>query len=233
MTEARVFEDAEALARHAAQWLCVLALQSTGNFAVSLSGGSTPRRLYELLSSAPLPWDRIHWFWGDERFVPPGHPESNYRMAREALLSRAPIPASNIHAIPTEGVSPGEAAGAYETTLKHFYGAETLRPQRPLFGAVLLGLGEDGHTASLFPGQPALEEERRWAVAVERAKAYARITLTYPALESSAETAFLVSGGAKREALRRARAGDRGIPAGRLRPAGNLRWLVDRAAADG
>jgi 6-phosphogluconolactonase len=229
--ETRVFEDAEALSRHAAQWLGELALRSTGKLAVSLSGGSTPRRLYELLAEAPLPWNRVHWFWGDERFVPPDHPDSNYRMAREALLSRAPIPAANVHAIPTQGISPAEAAGAYETALKRFYGAGTLLPQRPLFGAMLLGLGEDGHTASLFPGQPALAEASRWVVAVEGAKAHARVTLTYPALESSAETAFLVSGSAKREALRRARAGDRGIPAGRLRPAGSLRWFVDRAAA--
>jgi 6-phosphogluconolactonase len=229
--EAKVFDDADALARHAAQWLCSLARHSAGNFAVSLSGGSTPRRLYERLAGAHLPWDRVHWFWGDERFVPPDHPDSNYRMAREALLSRAPIPAANIHAAPTEGASPDDAAAAYEKTLKRFYGAETLRPQRPLFAVMLLGLGEDGHTASLFPDQPALEEERRWVVAVAGVKPHARITLTYPALESSAETAFLVTGDAKGEALRRARAGDRGLPAGRLRPGGNLHWFVDRAAA--
>jgi 6-phosphogluconolactonase len=152
-------------------------------------------------------------------------------MAREALLSRAPIPAANIHAIPTERISPKEAASAYEATLKRCYGAETLLPQRALFDAMLLGIGDDGHTASLFPANAALEEERRWVVAVHGVKAQARITLTYPALQSSRATAFLVAGEAKREALRRARAGDRGIPAGRLRPAGNLHWFVDRAAA--
>jgi len=229
--ETRVFEDAEAFARHAAQWLCELALRSAGKFAISLSGGSTPRRFYELLAEAPLPWNRVHWFWGDERFVPPDHPDSNYRMAREALLSRAPVPGANVHAIPTERISPKEAASAYEATLKRFYGAEMLLPQRPLFDVMLLGIGDDGHTASLFPGHAALEEERRWVVAVHGVKAQARITLTYPALQSSRESAFLVTGGAKREALRRARAGDRGIPAGRLRPAGNLHWFVDRAAA--
>jgi len=229
MIETRLFDDSEALARQAAEWLCTLALRSTGSFAVSLSGGSTPRRLYELLAEAPLPWERLHWFWGDERFVPPDHPDSNYRMAREALLSRAPIPGANIHAI--EGRSPGQAASTYEATLKRFYGRATLLAQRPLFDVTLLGIGEDGHTASLFPDDAALEEARRWVVAVEGGKGHARITLTYPALESSAETAFLVSGAAKRAALRRARAGDRGIPAGRLRPTGGLQWFVDRAAA--
>jgi 6-phosphogluconolactonase len=136
-------------------------------------------------------------------------------------------------------MSPQQAAATYETALKRFYGGETLQPRRPLFAVVLLGLGEDGHTASLFPGQPALEEKRRWALAVEGAPPrergcnprHARITLTYPALESAAQTVFLVTGAAKREALKRARAGDPGIPAGRLRPAGDLRWFVDRAAA--
>ena len=231
MTETRVFDGAEALARHAAQWLCATAQRSSGSFAVSLSGGATPRRLYELLAGADLPWGRVHWFWGDERFVPSDHPDSNYRMAREALLSRAPVPEANIHAIRTEGASPEQAASNYEATLKRFHGAEALSPERPLFDVILLGLGEDGHTASLFPGDAALEEARRWVVAVRGARKEARITLTYPALESGRETALLVTGAAKRGALRRAQAGDRGIPAGRLRPAGNVRWLVDRAAA--
>lgn len=235
MTETRVFDDAEALARAAAQWLCAAAQRSSGRFAVSLSGGSTPRRLYELLAGTDLPgefpWRRVHWFWGDERFVPSDHPDSNYRMAREALLSRAPVAAANVHAIPTEGVSPEQAASDYEATLKRFYGGETLSRERPLFDVVLLGLGEDGHTASLFPGHAALEEAGRWVVAVRGAKKEARITLTYPALQSSRETAFLVTGAAKTDALRRAQAGDRAIPAGRLQPAGKLRWFVDRAAA--
>ena len=158
-------------------------------FAVSLSGGSTPRRLYECLAAPEIasrfPWNRAHWFWGDERFVPHEHPDSNFRMARDAFLSRVPVPRDNIHAVPTEGLSPEQAAAAYETTLKRFYGADTLAPDRPLFDVTLLGIGEDGHTASLFPGQPALQETRRWAVAVIGAKAEARITLTYPALDSS------------------------------------------------
>jgi 6-phosphogluconolactonase len=228
--ETRVFDDAEALARHAAQWLSALAENSSGAFAVSLSGGSTPRRLYELLAGAHLPWERMHWFWGDERFVPPEHPDSNYRMAREALLGRAPVPVANVHPMPTEGLSPEDAAAAYEATLRRFYGADRLAPERPLFDVMLLGIGDDGHTASLFPGHAALEEERRWVLAVRGAKE-ARITLTYPALGSSRHTAFLATGAAKRDAVRRAQAGDHAIPAGRLRPVGALHWFIDRAAA--
>ena len=155
-----------------------------------------------------FPWSRVHWFWGDERFVPHGHPDSNYRMARDALLSRVPVPDDNVHAIPTEGLSPEQAAAAYETTLKRFYGADMLAPDRPLFDVTLLGIGEDGHTASLFPGQPALQEMRRWAVAVIGAKSEPRITLTYPALDSSRDVAFLATGEGK-AGRRRARAGRR------------------------
>jgi 6-phosphogluconolactonase len=227
----RVFDDAEALAAHAAQWLCALARGASGAFAVALSGGSTPRRLYQLLAEQNMPWERIHWFWGDERWVPHDDPQSNYRMACEALLARAPAPAANVHPIPTEGISPEQAAAAYEATLQRFYGAQTLASERPLFDVVLLGIGEDGHTASLFPGQPALDETRRWAVAVRGAKKETRITLTYPALQSGRHAAFLATGAEKRDAVRRARAGDRALPAARLRPAGELQWFVDRAAA--
>ena len=122
-------------------------------------------------------------------------------------------------------------ATAYERTLKRFYGADTLAPGRPLFDVTLLGIGEDGHTASLFPGQPALRETRRWAVAVIGAKAEARITLTYPALDSSRDVAFLVTGHEKRRVVARAQAGDRTIPAALVRPAGHLHWFMDRAAA--
>ncbi len=230
-----VLEDAEALARHAAEWLCALACASHGEFAVCLAGGSTPRRLYQLLAAPEIasrfPWDRVHWFWGDERFVPHDHPESNYRMAFEAFLSRVAVPAANIHPIPTEAVSPQQAAAAYEAVLKRFYGAQDLAAERPLFDVTLLGIGADGHTASLFPGQPALEERRHWAVAVAGAGSQPRITLTYPALDSSRELAFLVAGAEKKEILRRAQAGDRALPAARIRPTGRLHWFTDRAAA--
>jgi 6-phosphogluconolactonase len=240
MTEAapaenRVFEDAEGLARKAAEWLCALALASDRHFAICCSGGSTPRRLYEALAEPALasrfPWRRAHWFWGDERFVPQAHPDSNYRMVSDALFSRVAVPDSNIHAVPTVGLSPEQAAAAYENTLKQFYGADTIVPARPLFDVTLLGIGEDGHTASLFPGHPALEEEDHWALAVIGAKSEARITLTYPVLDSSRHAAFLVTGENKRKVVARARSGDRTLPAGRIRPVGRLHWFTDRAAA--
>ncbi len=233
--ENRTFADAETLAHDVAEWLCGLARATDRAFAVSLSGGSTPRRLYEYLATPEIasrfPWNRSHWFWGDERFVPHDHPDSNFRMAREAFLSRVPVPGHNIHAVPTEGVSPEEAAAAYETTLKRFYGADALASGRPLFDVTLLGIGEDGHTASLFPGQPALQETRRWAVAVIGAKAEARITLTYPALDSSRDVAFVVTGQEKRQVVARAQAGDRTLPAAVVRPVGRLHWFTDRSAA--
>ena len=141
------------------------------------------------------------------------------------------FPQDNIHAVPTEGLSPEQSAAAYETTLKRFYGADKLAPDRPLFDVTLLGIGDDGHTASLFPGQPALRETQRWAVAVIGAKSEPRITLTYPALDSSRDVAFVVTGKAKRDAVARAQAGDRTMPAAGVRPVGRLHWFTDRAAA--
>jgi 6-phosphogluconolactonase len=240
MTEAapaenRAFDDAEALARHGAEWLCARALARDGKFAVCCSGGSTPRRLYEVLAApaiaARFPWERVHWFWGDERFVPPDHPDSNYRMVHDALFSRVTVPTSNIHAVPTVNLSPEQAAAAYERTLKGFYGADTIDSARPLFDVTLLGIGEDGHTASLFPGHPALAERHHWALAVIGAKSEARITLTYPALDSSRDAAFLVTGAGKHDVAGRAQAGDAALPAGRIRPVGRLHWFTDRAAA--
>jgi 6-phosphogluconolactonase len=238
LSETRVFENAEALAQGGAEWLCALAQASSRDFAICLSGGSTPRRLYQILATpaiaARFPWHRVHWFWGDERFVPHDDAESNYRMVDEALLSRAPIPAENIHAVPTEDRSPEQAAAEYEATLKRYYGADKLSPSRPLFDVNLLGVGEDGHTASLFPGTPALQETQRWVVAVLGAKlnvkANARITLTYPALNSSRDVVFLTTGKDKRDIVARIRAGDRNLPASQVRPLGGLHWFGDRAA---
>jgi 6-phosphogluconolactonase len=234
-TGSRTFESAETLAQEVAEWLCALAQASDGNFAVCLSGGSTPQRLYERLATPAIasrfPWRRSHWFWGDERFVPHDHPDSNYRMARVALLSRVPIPDDNIHAIPTEGLLPEQAAAAYETTLKRFYGAGALSSERALFDVTLLGIGEDGHTASLFPGEPALQEKRRWAVAVIGAQSEPRISLTYPALDSSRDVAFLATGDGKRAVVAGARAGNCELPAAMIRPVGRLHWFTDRAAA--
>ena len=231
-----VLSDPKVLSRRVAGWLFELAVAKEGTFAVCLSGGSTPQGLYERLAEAPyldtFPWSRTHWFWGDERFVPHDDALSNYRMAREALLSRAPVPANNIHAIPTEGLSPEMAAAAYQSELKSFYGAERLDPRRALFDVNLLGLGPDGHTASLFPGDAVLAERDKWVAAVVGAKPEARITLTYPALESSRHAAFLVAGDAKVAIFRRLRDGDKSLPAARLHPTGTL-WMFADAAAVG
>ena len=228
-----VLENPEALARRAASWITDLAAASRGRFAICLSGGSTPRRLYQLLGESPyrdrLPWGRIDWFWGDERFVPWDHRDSNYGMVHAALFERAPVPPGNIYGIPTNG-TPAEAGAAYERVLKSYYGSDSLDPTRPLFDIQILGLGPDGHTASLIPGTSVLEERQRWVAEVIGGRPEPRITLTYPVLESSRHTAFLVAGADKREALSRALAGDRALPAARLHPAGELTWLVDEAA---
>jgi 6-phosphogluconolactonase len=188
-----------------------------------------------MLATSPrleaFPWPNVHWFWGDERFVPPDDPASNYRMTREAMLSRAPIKPDHIHPMPTVGLSADAAAMAYERTLKDFYGAEELAPDRPLFDLVLLGLGTNGHTASLFPGMPVLEEKRHWVGTMHDPEAGTRLTLTYPALESSRETVFLVAGADKKTVLREVLDGDQTHPAARLHPHGTLRFLADRAAA--
>ena len=229
----QVAKDPEALAHRAARWITDLAAASRDRFALCLSGGSTPRRLYQLLAESPycdgLPWNHVHWFWGDERFVPWDHPDSNYGMVHAALLGRVPVPPGNIHGIPTTGV-PADAAAAYERVLKSYYGSENLDPARPLFDIQILGLGPDGHTASLIPGTSVLEERRRWVAEVIGGRPEPRITLTYPALESSRHTAFLVAGADKREALSRTMKRDQALPAARLRLAGDLTWFVDKAA---
>lgn len=232
-----VLPDPEAVARRAADLLLEAAKVTQGRFAIAHSGGSTPRRLHELVAKVPyrdlMPWDRTHVFWGDERVVPHSDARSNFRMAYETLLSRVPIAPSNVHPIPTEGIAPEDAARAYERTLKSFYGAETLDPKRPLFDVTFLGLGEDGHIASLFPGTSALIERERWVVAVTDGPQEPRITLTYPVLESSRLVLFLVTGREKAAILARVRRGDSDLPATRLRPSGGLLWLADAAAEHG
>ncbi len=234
-TKLEVLADPHALSRRVADWMLELARAKNGVFSVVLSGGSTPRELYQHLAEAPyremFPWARAHWFWGDERFVPHDDARSNYRMAREALLSRVPIPAGNIHPIPTEGITPEAAAFAYEQVLKSFYGAERLDATRRLFDVVLLGLGEDGHTASLFPGSATLAERDRWVVAAVGAKSEPRISLTFPALESCTHAAFLVAGAEKSEIFGRVQRGDSDLPAARFQPASEVTWFLDRAAA--
>jgi 6-phosphogluconolactonase len=203
-------------------------------FRVSLSGGSTPKALYELLASdgfrERFPWQRVSWYWGDERFVPHDDPDSNYRMAREAMLDKVPVPPENVHPVPTDG-DPAEAAQRYERTLQEAYGAATFDPARPLFDITLLGLGPDGHTASLLPGEPVLEERKRWVAEVAHGRPEIRITMTYPAIESSRQVAFLVAGAEKAPILRAIRAGGSRVPAARVRPHGELIWFADKDAA--
>lgn len=229
-----ILPDPEALAARAADLMTGIA-KAKPRVAIALSGGSTPRRLYQLLATSPrleaFPWAQVHWFWGDERFVPPDDPASNYRMTREAMLARAPVPPDHVHPMPTVGLSPEAAAASYERTLKDFYGADTLAADRPLFDLVLLGLGTNGHTASLFPGMPVLEERHRWVGTMHDPEAGTRLTLTYPALESSREAVFLVAGADKKAVLRKVIDGDQAQPAARLLPQGTLRFLADRAAA--
>ena len=229
-----ILPDPPALARHVAEWMTAAALAAHGPFRVSLSGGSTPKALYGLLASddfrGRFPWQRVFWYWGDERFVGHDHPDSNYRMAREAMLAKAPVPPENVHPVPADG-TPEDAARRYQRTLQEAYGAAALDPARPLFDLTLLGLGADGHTASLLPGEPVLEERRRWVAAVAHGRPEVRITMTYPAIESSRRVAFLVAGADKASVLQAIRAGDQKLPAARVRPLGELFWFLDRAAA--
>ncbi len=230
-----IFPDPLALARYVAEWLTAAALAASGSFRVSLSGGSTPKTLYGLLASdefrGRFPWPRVFWYWGDERFVPYDHPDSNYRMTREAMLGKAPVPPQNIHPIPVDG-TPESAAQRYEQTLQQAYGAPRLDPARPLFDLTLLGLGADGHTASLLPGAAVLEERERWVAAVAHGRPEIRLTMTYPVIESSRRVAFLVTGRDKAAILRTIRAGGSQVPAARIHPIGELFWFVDRAAAE-
>jgi 6-phosphogluconolactonase len=229
-----IFSDPATLAHHVAEWMTSAALEAENTFRVSLSGGSTPKTLFGLLASdefkSRFPWERVSWYWGDERFVPYDSPESNYRMTREAMFDKAPVSAKNIHPVPVDG-TPEDAARRYERTLQQTYGAATLDRARPLFDVTLLGLGPDGHTASLLPGEPVLEERKRWVAAVSHGRPEVRITMTYPVIESSKLVAFLVSGSEKAPIFRAIRAGGSDVPAARVQPVGELFWFTDRAAA--
>jgi 6-phosphogluconolactonase len=242
----RVLPDCVGLSRAAAdefKWHAQAAVRAKGSFAVALSGGSTPKRLYGLLASegepyrARVPWGSTHLFFGDERHVPPDHAESNYRMVREALLTRAPVPPENVHRVVAENPDAGAAAAEYERELCDFFHMREGR--EPRFDLILLGLGEDGHTASLFPGTAALAEAGRLFVAnwVEKLGAY-RLTMTLPLINRARAVVFLVSGGEKAEVLRAVldtEAGERDrppYPAKLVRPTrGELLWLADEAAA--
>ncbi len=233
----QVYPDLEALSQAAARlWEAKAqeAVQSRGRFSVALSGGSTPRRLFELLGEPPLsgrlPWERTHVFWGDERCVPPEDSRSNARLAREHFLDRVPIPAAQVHPIFCHE-SPEAGAAAYAAELRRFFGRAA-----PRLDLVWLGLGADGHTASLFPGSAALEEQERWAAPVVLSPPNLnRVTLTAPFLNQAALIVFLVAGADKALALHQVLQGPRNprnLPAQLIRPRdGELRWLVDRQAA--
>jgi 6-phosphogluconolactonase len=186
-----VSPDAATLAAATAGFICDH-LQGDGpRFAVALSGGGTPRDTYALLAERPfrdrIPWDRVHWFMVDERMVPPGDARSNFRMIGEALFSRAPVAADHVHAIPTVGLDVGQAARVYEETLRRFHGSDDLSAGQPLFDVVLLGLGDDGHTASLFPGNPVLDEASRWVVPVHDPPPFSsRVRASAPCLRGCA-----------------------------------------------
>lgn len=213
------------------------AVADRGRFTLVLSGGSTPKNLYTLLATnarSSLPWERTYFFWGDERHVPPTDPDSNYRMVDEAMLSKIPIPPSNVFRMPAENPEAADAAAAYERTIQEFFG---LQPGGiPRFDLILLGMGPDGHTASLFPGTDALKEKNKLVVAnwVEKLKT-SRLTLTLPVLNAARCVAFLVSGTDKAPSLKAVLEGDapgEQYPAKLVRPAdGKLIWLIDRAAA--
>lgn len=228
-----VFDTPQSVAVALAEWIANRVAETTELFRMALSGGNTPRLLYERLAlpqyHGRIEWRRVELFWGDERFVPHNDPRSNYRMARETLLVHAPVLIDHIHPIPTDG-EPEHAARKYETLLNGVYGADTFSQSRPLFDVVLLGLGDDGHTASLFPGSPVLEERTHWTCAVE-GKDVPRITLTYPALQSARAVVFVVDGEDKADIVSRVRAGDMSLPAARLKAHGDVLWFIDRAAA--
>lgn len=231
----RIYDDLSALSRAAADFLCDMAVRKQGQVRIALSGGNTPKPMYELLAQDPvlhqLPWNRVHWILGDERFVPPTSPDSNYGMACAAFLDHVPAPAENVHPVETVGVSLDEAATKYEQMLKSLYGGDKLRIDRPLLDLTLLGLGPDGHTASLLPGQPVLKDQKRWVAPVPHGRPQERISLTYPALDSSRVVAFLVSGEEKRDMLDSILSGDTSTPASHIRPIGDVIWFVDKAAA--
>jgi 6-phosphogluconolactonase len=233
--ELLVVADPAALAKAAADRVMARIDANQARIAICLTGGSSPKQLYALLASetyrSRIPWDRVHWFIGDERFVPPSDLRNNMAMARKIMLD-AFAPPSNIHPIPTDSGSPDESAGRYAHELKSFYGAERLEDVRPLFDMVLMGVGPDGHTASIFPDYPAMGETERWVVGVPKANVepfVPRVTLTLPALASCREMLFEVAGSDKHAILMRVLAGEN-LPANRARSNGETVWLMDVAA---
>ncbi|MGH9338180.1 MAG: 6-phosphogluconolactonase [Acidobacteriota bacterium] len=216
------------------------AISSTGRFTVALSGGSTPTELYGLLSGEAyrlrISWQDIHFFWGDERYVPPDHADSNFRMTKESLLDRIGVPSSNIHQVVTDREDPAQIAAEYESQLVQFF--RLARSGQPRFDLILLGMGEDGHTASLFPETPALQVKDRAVVAnyVEKLESW-RITLTPPAINNALHVIFLITGASKASAVRDVLEGPyrpERLPSQLIDPVkGRLTFILDRAAAGG
>ncbi|NNN06243.1 MAG: 6-phosphogluconolactonase [Elusimicrobia bacterium] len=228
--EVRRYEDLETLSVTAAELVAATARAAAaerGRFSLALSGGSTPRRLYQMLAASDLPWERVHLFWGDERCVPREDPASNYRLAREALFARAPLPPANVHPMPCDPAAAEEGAAAYETELREFFSGTGAA-----FDLVLLGLGPDGHTASLFPGEPTLDESSRWVVCTPGLRAdppVPRLTLTFPALAASRGILLLAAGLRKKSLVEAAARGGADFPAARARARGGALWLWSSA----
>jgi 6-phosphogluconolactonase len=233
--------DPTQLAEAAAELLAAAsneAISQRGRFTVALAGGNTPKNAYHTLAQEPwqsrIDWSRTYLFWGDERCVPPDHPDSNYRMAKQTLIEPLGLPESNVFRIPAETPGPSQAASLYEATLQNFFGDS--KPGPPRFDLILLGLGDDGHTASLFPGTTAIAERQRLVTAlwVEKLDTH-RITFTLPLINAGRTVAFLVSGSNKAEVLKRVLSetpSEQGLPAQLVRPTnGRLIWIVDRQAA--
>lgn len=227
--------DAEALANAAAARLMTRIDANSGRIAICLTGGSSPKRLYALLATPAyrdrIPWERTHWFIGDDRFVPTADPLSNIGMAKQAFLDDC-APRDCVHPMPTDAATPDAAARLYDAMLKVFHDSDGLDPAHPLFDLVLMGVGPDGHTASLFPGYPAVEVRDRWVVGVPESHVepfVPRVTLTLPALASCREMLFLVSGADKRAIATKVLASD-DLPASRARSEGETVWLIDDAA---
>ncbi|MEM7193009.1 MAG: 6-phosphogluconolactonase [Pseudomonadota bacterium] len=233
--ELRICEDGADLAHQGAKFVCEHAAAHEGKTIVALSGGSTPKPLYELFAKEPvlslMPWERVHWILGDERFVPPSDPASNYGMACAAFLDHVPAPPENVHPVKTDGVTLDEAVSDYEAMLQGLYGSDTLEADKPLLNITLLGLGDDGHTASLLPHEPVLRVRDRWVAPVPKGRVEERVTLTYPALNASEIVAFLVSGEGKRDILDKLLSGDESFPASHIRALDRVLWFADKAAA--